>query len=294
MDLALHPLCALFPPIEGAEFEGLKADIEANGLQRPIVMLDGTILDGANRYRACIESGVEPITVPYSGNDPLQFVLSENLHRRHLTAGQHAAIVASATDWLEAQTHGGDRKSDQAATLPLETVAARAAQSGASERTQRMADKVARANPELAKQVAYGEISLPKAVEQVSGEKPLRAKVKGPEGSSLPPDRQETPSATPEYIGPSESELAAALDQERADREKYDALVEVAYADDKLAAALKLVDDQAAEISRLRAEISVLRERQTGLMNEKVQLESQAKRWMAIAKKLGWTPGAAK
>lgn len=76
-----------------------------------VASIIGAILDGANRYRACIESGVEPIMVPYSGNDPLQFVLSENLHRRHLTAGQHAAMVAAATDWLEAETHGGDRKS---------------------------------------------------------------------------------------------------------------------------------------------------------------------------------------
>ena len=35
------------------------------------------------------------------------------------------------------------------------------AQSGASDKTQRMADKVAKTDPELAKKVAHGEISLP-------------------------------------------------------------------------------------------------------------------------------------
>lgn len=79
-----------------------------------------------------------------------------------MTPGQQAAIVASAQDWSKANSHGGDRKSDQKATLPLDTIASRAAESGASERTQRMADKVAKADPELAKQVAHGEISLPK------------------------------------------------------------------------------------------------------------------------------------
>ena len=39
---------------------------------------------------------------------------------------------------------------------PLSTVAERSAQSGASERTQQRADKVAKADPELAKQVAHG------------------------------------------------------------------------------------------------------------------------------------------
>ena len=76
------------------------------------------------------------------------------LHRRHMTAGQQAAIVASAQDWAKAQTHGGNRKHlsnqevNQAVVLPLETgldtVAARRAQSGASDKTQRIADKVAK------------------------------------------------------------------------------------------------------------------------------------------------------
>ena len=82
------------------------------------------------------------------------------LHRRHMTAGQQAAIVASAQDWAKAQTHGGNRKHlsnqevNQAVVLPLETgldtVAARRAQSGASDKTQRIADKVAKEAPATA------------------------------------------------------------------------------------------------------------------------------------------------
>jgi len=59
--------------------------------------------------------------------------------------------VASVQDWGNAQARGGDRRSEnQSATLHLDSVAKRAAQSGASERTQKMADKVAKASPELA------------------------------------------------------------------------------------------------------------------------------------------------
>ena len=165
--MELHPLCTLFPRLAGGEFEALKADIEAHGLRQPIIVRDGLILDGGNRYRACVEAGIAPVLVDFTGADPVSFVLSANLHRRHLTPGQQAAIVASAQDWTRAHGAGGDRKSDQAATLPLDSVADRAAQSGASERTQRMADKVVRQSPELAQQVAHGEISLPKALEQL-------------------------------------------------------------------------------------------------------------------------------
>jgi hypothetical protein len=166
--LNLHPLCTLFPRLDGAEFDALKADILANGQREPIVVHEGLVLDGGNRYRACIEAGVEPLLKEFAGNDPVAFVLSANLHRRHLTPGQQAAIVASAQDWTRAQGVGGDRKSDQSATLHLDSVGDRAAQSGASIRTQKMADKVAKASPELAKQVAHGEISLPKALEQLA------------------------------------------------------------------------------------------------------------------------------
>jgi hypothetical protein len=163
--LQLHPLCTLFPRIEGAEFEALKADIGAHGLRHPIVVHAGMILDGGNRYRACIEVGVEPQTVEFDGGNLVSFVLSSNLHRRHLSPGQQAAIVASAQDWARAQTVGNPQLRNVA---QLATASDRAAISGASHRTQQMADKVAKEAPELAKRVAHGEVSLPQAVKQLS------------------------------------------------------------------------------------------------------------------------------
>ncbi|MFB9123310.1 S-adenosylmethionine-binding protein [Paraburkholderia dipogonis] len=191
MSLELHPLCTLFPRLEGVEFEALKADIEANGQLQPIVLHDGKILDGGNRYRACVELGIEPLIadMDLGDCDLLSYVLSVNLLRRHLTQGQHAAIVAAATNWLEAAQQGDnqytglstpnrpvdetgpvtlpDLPKAESSDVPLRTVAERAAMSGVSEKTQRMADKVAKADPELAKEVAHGNISLPKALKQV-------------------------------------------------------------------------------------------------------------------------------
>ena len=184
MTLELHPLCALFPRMDGKEFESLKADIKANGLRQPIVTYKGMILDGGNRYAACLAVGFDPQMTEYQGENLVTYVMSANFHRRHLSSGQQAAIVASATDWAKAQKHGGDRKKigspsalpDQAEALPLETVKERASLSGATERTQRDADKLAKTNPEALKQVAHGKKSLYQAVKEQSPKpKPQKA-----------------------------------------------------------------------------------------------------------------------
>ena len=96
MSYELHPLCTLFPRVVGPELDALREDIKTNGLRQPIVLHKGMILDGGNRYRACIDAGVEPSFIDFDGSNLVSFVLSANLHRRHMTAPQQAAIVASA------------------------------------------------------------------------------------------------------------------------------------------------------------------------------------------------------
>lgn len=90
--------------------------------------------------RAC--AGVAPEFVEFSGGNIVSFVFSMNLNRRHMTVGQRAAIVASAQDWSKAQTVGKPKSGN---TTGLATVSERSAQSGASDKTQRQADKVAKA-----------------------------------------------------------------------------------------------------------------------------------------------------
>ncbi|RWF65183.1 MAG: S-adenosylmethionine-binding protein [Mesorhizobium sp.] len=82
-----------------AEIALLADDICTNGLNHPIVLYEGKILDGRNRLAACEFGQLEPSFVDYAGDDPLGFVLSENLRRRHLTESQRAMVAAQIVDW---------------------------------------------------------------------------------------------------------------------------------------------------------------------------------------------------
>lgn len=120
----VHPAAALFPMIEGEEREAFRADIKANGLRKKIVVIDESgsllILDGRNRLRACLDLGIEPRFRTFGeesgdGTDPIAFVVSENVQRRHLNETQRAFVGAELVPMYEAQAKerqrlGGERK----------------------------------------------------------------------------------------------------------------------------------------------------------------------------------------
>ena len=92
-----HPVADLFPLMEGTEFSALVNDIREYGLIDPIMLhSDGSILDGRNRYRACLEAGVDPVYDTWSGNgSEAALVISRNIHRRHLTRDQKHELIAA-------------------------------------------------------------------------------------------------------------------------------------------------------------------------------------------------------
>ena len=92
----LHPAAEIFPVMDEAAFAALVADIAAHGQREPILVLDGQVIDGRHRLRACEQLGLEPLVRQVSADDgdPFGLVVSLNLHRRHLSEGQRAIIAA--------------------------------------------------------------------------------------------------------------------------------------------------------------------------------------------------------
>lgn len=104
--LKFHDVANIFPMMTATEFETIKNDIAINGLREPIYLYEGKIIDGRNRYNACLETGVKPIYRNYEGteNELIDFVISLNLHRRHLTTSQKACLAVELLPELEKRT----------------------------------------------------------------------------------------------------------------------------------------------------------------------------------------------
>ena len=163
-----HALANLFPLLDGDEFDALVADIRAYGLRQKIILFDGMILDGRNRYAACLEAGIEPRFEVFNGADPLAFVVSSNLARRHLSASQRAMVAAKLANMRQGERTdlkppANLRKVSQSDAAKLLNVSDRSVSSAKAVYDQ--------AVPELIEAVEKGEIAVSKAVSSFSASK---------------------------------------------------------------------------------------------------------------------------
>lgn len=102
--LAIHPAAEMFPMMRDDELNELATDIKANGQREPVVMHGGQVIDGRNRLRACEIAGVEPKFTQWSGTGSVvAWILSANLHRRHLTDTQRAMVAGRVAEALAAE-----------------------------------------------------------------------------------------------------------------------------------------------------------------------------------------------
>jgi hypothetical protein len=146
--LPIHPAADLFPLMSADELRALGEDIKVTGLTSAVVLwrdnveAEAVLLDGRNRLDAIEaaigrpvhvedeeirigssdirwrDSGVTIIGPPF---DPYTFVVSANIHRRHLTAEQNRDLIA---ELLKASPEKSNRQIAEAVKVDHKTVAA--------------------------------------------------------------------------------------------------------------------------------------------------------------------------
>lgn len=105
-----HPIANELPMLPPDELMALAADIKAKGCRLPVVLFEDKILDGRNRYEACLMAGVEPPVIDYQGDDPIGYVESMSLRRRDMTPGVKAAAALRFETMRLARKASGDAK----------------------------------------------------------------------------------------------------------------------------------------------------------------------------------------
>lgn len=207
-EVEIHEVCAVFPMMTTEEFGGLKADIAAHGQREPIWTHEGRVIDGRNRLKACQELGIDPVVREWDGNGSLvEFVVSLNFHRRHLTSGQKAACGVDVEAQLaveakaqkhetvvkagkrsgevrkkksrDAQNYTSERKSEETSNevqrvepsssekAAKKSITKAAKLVGSNRQYVHDAKTVAEKSPELIEKVKKGEITLPQAKREV-------------------------------------------------------------------------------------------------------------------------------
>lgn len=90
--LEVHPLAMLVPGMSEEDDKRLRADVQANGIREPLVVLDGKVLDGRNRLRIASQEGAVVRLKAFDGTEEQarSYVWSVNVARRHLSVPQLA------------------------------------------------------------------------------------------------------------------------------------------------------------------------------------------------------------
>ena len=196
-ELERHHLSTLWGDMPEEQYREFVDGIRERHSRQMIMTLDGKILGGWHRYKACLELGIEPFLAVYTEDDPVGYVIRQNAMRRHLTPGQRAACIVACHEWAktgrppkgapgspfpaEAEATPTLIRSDstgEPGSPPSATVEEMATEAGVSERTIQQAKAADSAG--LGDATRSGELSPKAAAEQARQQSGAPPKPKGP------------------------------------------------------------------------------------------------------------------
>jgi len=264
-----HPLSAAFPAMSEADHSTLTADIKQHGQRDAITISDGMVLDGWHRYQSCIALGLQPrFETLRDAIDPVAFVKSHNLHRRHLTGSQRAEAVTACCEWAGIGSNQHPVGAMELGSTP-QTLASMAKDADVSTKTIQHAKTVHAAG--LGDAVRDGKVTARVAAQIAKlPEHQRAAAVENPQTLKMSKPSLESEQTTVEIVT-----------MTRAERDELMALVEEAHADQKALETVLDADDQLAEAARqikmLTAQVEALQGRFYGVQNEKNEAIRQVK-----------------
>jgi len=172
--LQIHELAKIFPDMTPEEFNDLKEDIKQNSQLNPIITYEGAVIDGKNRLKALTELKIDPIFQEFEG-DPeklLDYVISQNLKRRHLNSSQRAVVAQKSLKLLKAQAkkrqgQRNDLKPEDAPPPVRPSAETAADMYGTNRKYVNDVQKIQEKAPELIKEIESGKKTVTQVLKVV-------------------------------------------------------------------------------------------------------------------------------
>jgi ParB-like chromosome segregation protein Spo0J len=274
--LQRHPLSALLPDFTPEEFIGLRESILRIGVQEPIVLFEGMVLEGWNRYSICSQEHVTcPSRLLDEATDPVEYVRSRT-RGRNMSQSQLALLEVSLREWRGTGRPAGNPAA--AAGFSAATSAEMAAEAGVSERIIRQAKVVhAQAVEPVRQAVKDGKLSAERAAHI----------------AKLPADEQEPALTAPRALAVALEAAANPAPAAGFEEDAYDSPMqlleqqEVRIKELEAIVAAVQADDTAAKIIQLQTQLMVAQRRSGELQQAVAEREGELKKQANILRALG-------
>ena len=172
----------LIPALTVEEFKQLEANILSEGIRDPLVVWNGYLVDGHNRYTIATQHGLEYKTVNKEfkdGNAVKEWMILNQFGRRNLSNYQRSVLALQLEDVFKAKAKENQKISEgkgkqisaEVKVEPIETRQELAKVANVSHDTIAKVKRIeAVASPEVKAQLSTGEMSINQAYQEIKKE----------------------------------------------------------------------------------------------------------------------------
>ncbi len=279
MSFQQHPLSAAYPAMQPHEYQGLLDSIENIGVQVPITLFEGQVIDGWHRYRAATELGMPCPSVELGDVDPRDFAKSQGA-RRNISPSQTAMAITTIYAW---RPHG-DQRSAVTADRGVKTTKELATIAGVGTRTIEQAKAVHAGGVQAVQDaVKTGAVSVETAaaVAKLPAKEQKKIAAQGPEAmraAAKPALKASKPAAEPEPENHDLAEAVFTINELAAENEQLRDRLAVEAMDaseEEKTAAAQTIAELRHQIRTLEAELAATRASRDGYQRQNSELMKQ-------------------
>lgn len=169
---------SLIPPLTDEEYDGLRDSLLNEGCRDALVVWDGVLVDGHNRYEICEKHGIpyDVVEMEFANrNDAIIWIIKNQFGRRNLPAYERARLALRLKPVIAERAKENQRMAGgavpQKSAEAVETRQELAKAAGVSHDTIAKVEKIeAVATPEVKEQLRKGDMSINQAYNAIKKE----------------------------------------------------------------------------------------------------------------------------